>query len=172
MVQPPGGARGARIAPVPRIVHKADFERLLSTRAKCSSAHFALHHASTVAAERSEDAEPTVGDDISTASGGHSTQTVDKVREVTRVAAMIPKRHAKRAVTRNLLKRQIRQAFGRHRSSLVRGLWLVRLRRPFGALDFPSARSVALATAVRAELDDLLLRGLRSRPERHSARPA
>jgi ribonuclease P protein component len=69
---------------------------------------------------------------------------------------VVPKRHARRAVTRSLLKRQIRAAFDRHRCGLPAGLWLVRLRTPFAAPQFVSARSRRLSLAVRAELDALL----------------
>lgn len=72
------------------------------------------------------------------------------------IGCVVPKRHAKRAVTRNLLKRQIRASFGRHQQHLPGGLWLVRLRAGFPVADFPSARSEALARAARAELDGLL----------------
>jgi ribonuclease P protein component len=69
---------------------------------------------------------------------------------------VVPKRHARRAVTRNLLKRQIRAAFHRHAAGLPVGLWLVRLRAGFSTAEFVSARSAALAAAVRQELDGLL----------------
>jgi ribonuclease P protein component len=72
------------------------------------------------------------------------------------LGCVVPKRHAKRAVTRNLFKRQVRVAFERHLVTLPAGLWLVRLRQPFALADFPSARSEALARAARAELDSLL----------------
>jgi ribonuclease P protein component len=72
------------------------------------------------------------------------------------LGAMVPKRWAKRAVTRNLLKRQIRASFDRHAAQLPGGLWLVRLRAGFPVAQFVSARSTALAQAARAELDGLL----------------
>ena len=72
------------------------------------------------------------------------------------IGCVVPKRHARRAVTRTLLKRQIRASFARHASALPAGLWLVRLRAGFAAADFVSARSVALARAARCELDSLL----------------
>jgi len=72
------------------------------------------------------------------------------------VGCVVPKRHARRAVTRNLLKRQMRASFDRHAASLPGGLWLVRLRAGFSTAEFVSARSVALAQAARAELDGLL----------------
>jgi ribonuclease P protein component len=41
----------------------------------------------------------------------------------------VPKRQARRAVTRNLLKRQMRECFHRHAATLPKGLWLLRLAR-------------------------------------------
>jgi ribonuclease P protein component len=81
---------------------------------------------------------------------------VDDSAERVYFGTVVPKRHARRAVTRNLLKRQIRGAFDRHAPGLPAGLWLVRLRGAFAVADFVSARSAALALAVRAELDGLL----------------
>lgn len=68
---------------------------------------------------------------------------------------VVPKRHARRAVTRTLLKRQIRQVFGTL-PALPPGLWVVRLRLPFDRKQFPSASSDALRTAAREELQSLI----------------
>jgi ribonuclease P protein component len=72
------------------------------------------------------------------------------------LGCVVPKRHARRAVTRTLLKRQIRVAFECHAGRLPHGLWLVRLRAPFSPAEFVSARSALLAAAARDELDRLL----------------
>lgn len=72
------------------------------------------------------------------------------------VGAVVPKRHARRAVTRSLVRREIYAAVARHRDALAPGLWIVRLRAPFDRSDFPSAASPALRRAVRAQLDALL----------------
>lgn len=69
---------------------------------------------------------------------------------------MVPKRQAKRATTRNLVKRQMRESFRRHAATLPQGLWLLRLHAGFAVRDYPSGRSDALAEAVRCELDRLL----------------
>jgi ribonuclease P protein component len=73
---------------------------------------------------------------------------------------VVPKRHARRAVTRNLLKRQVKGAFARHAEALPKGLWLVRLRQPFPVSEFVSAKSAALGLAARQELDRLLTRAM------------
>ena len=74
------------------------------------------------------------------------------------LGCVVPKRHARRAVTRNLLKRRIRQAMARHLQTLAPGLWLVRLRAPFGREKFPSAASPALQAAADFELEELFAR--------------
>jgi len=81
---------------------------------------------------------------------------VDKSLDAIRFGVMVPKRHARRAVTRNLVKRLAREAVARYASALPPGLWLVRLRAGFAPGAFVSARSAALVQAVRAELDGLL----------------
>lgn len=72
------------------------------------------------------------------------------------LGCMVPKRHAKRAVTRNLIKRQMRAGFARHAPKLAPGLWLLRQHAGFAVADFPSARSEALAQAARHEIERLL----------------
>ena len=74
------------------------------------------------------------------------------------LGCIIPKRLARRAVTRNMLRRQGRALFELHAPSLRAGLWLLRLVAPFSPADFVSARSVVLSAAVRGELDGLLVR--------------
>ncbi|CAN6484315.1 unnamed protein product [Victoria cruziana] len=78
---------------------------------------------------------------------------------------VVPKRHARRAVTRTLLKRQIRDLFATpSETPLAPGLWVVRLRAPFDVKQFPSAASDALREAARAELGQLV--GKLTRPRR------
>lgn len=100
---------------------------------------------------------------LSTGPSNKSPEPVDNESSLLWVGAVVPKRHARRAVTRSLLKRQIRGAFERHAAALPGGLWLVRLRAPFAPRDYPSAASAALAGAARVELDQLLER-VRQRP--------
>lgn len=141
-----------------RLVHKADFERLLSTRSQRRSTHFALHHvcggpwAAPARQKRADSA------DLSTTPELVPPPPVDDSAVAHWLGCVVPKRHARRAVTRNLLKRQIRASFERHADQLPGGLWLVRLRAGFAVTDFVSARSTALALAARMELEGLLSR--------------
>jgi ribonuclease P protein component len=79
---------------------------------------------------------------------------------------VVPKRHARRAVTRTLLKRQMRVAMQRHAASVAPGVWLVRLRAPLDRKAYPSAASAALKHSMAAELDALFFR---CRPQTNAA---
>ena len=142
--------------PLGRIVHKADFERVLAIRSSIRSAHFALHYLASTPATRSRPPVEARSTELSTGPAPHCPQAVDDSPKGLWFGCVVPKRHARRAVTRNLLKRQVRGAFQRHGQALPAGLWLVRLRAPFASSEFISARSTALAVAAGSELDSLL----------------
>jgi ribonuclease P protein component len=74
------------------------------------------------------------------------------------IGAMTPKRWAKRAVTRNAIKRQIYTVCAKLDSVSSPAVYLVRLRREFSRTEFASASSAPLISAVRAELSALLQR--------------
>lgn len=80
------------------------------------------------------------------------------------LGAVVPKRHARRSVTRSALKRQIRAVFSDQRGKLAGGLWVVRLRAPFDRQVFVSATSEALEQAAREELAQLLISASRREP--------
>jgi ribonuclease P protein component len=71
------------------------------------------------------------------------------------LGAMVPKRWAKRAVTRNAIKRQIYNVSQQFEPSLKAAAHVVRLRSTFDRTLFLSATSDALKAAVRAELVQL-----------------
>ena len=152
--------RDADIRLVDHLVHKADFERVLATRSRSRSTHFALHHLDSAPLPRVWTPRSSVCTELSTAPAPICPQAVDDSPGAVWFACVVPKRHARRAVTRNLMKRQIRSAFARLGERLPAGLWLVRLRAPFSKTEFISARSTALSLAVRGELDQLLARAL------------
>ena len=100
---------------------------------------------------------------MSTAGVQIAPLAVDNPPQAQWLGCMVPKRQARRSVTRNLLKRQMRESFRSHAATLPMGLWLLRLHAGFAKADFPSARSPALAEAVRGELDRLLAGAARPR---------
>lgn len=122
----------------------ADFERALSARPRARSEHFVLHHLAPAGA-------PPTGE-LSTPPVLAEGPVVDERR---RFGLVVPKRHARRAVTRSLIKRQGRAAFGLHNTGLAPGDWVLRLRSAFAVAQFPSAASPALRVAVRGELETL-----------------
>ncbi|RYF78058.1 MAG: ribonuclease P protein component [Comamonadaceae bacterium] len=77
------------------------------------------------------------------------------------VGVMVPKRWARRAVTRNAMRRQIYAVSGELAHALPQAAHVVRLRVAFDRKQFPSATSVALKQAVRAELLQLFARAAR-----------
>jgi len=145
---------------VGRVSRSADFERALAMPACARSAHFAIHFVPSATMGASSDADRRK---LSTANEQGFTQPVDE-SDAGAVAAgcpgemllgiVVPKRHARRAVTRTLLKRQIRVAAARREAKgTPAGVWIVRLRAPFGRAQFASAASDAICQAARGELD-------------------
>jgi len=147
-------------------VHKADFERLLGSSRHWRSAHFAVHHVAVGPTRPQRRTSEAVAPELSTDCADFVPNPVDKLPGQHWLGVVVPKRHARRSVTRSLIKRQMRAAMTRHAVALPPGLWLLRLRQPFSTRDFPSAASEALARALRAELDQLLLRTGRSGVQR------
>ncbi len=151
---------------VERLLRSVDFERALGTPPRGRSAHFAVHHVAAGPAARRIQAD---GSKLSTSQGTSGVQVVDDsagaapLPAAVRPAAcwlgvVVPKRHARRSVTRSLLKREIRAGIVRHAERLEAGLWVVRLRAPFDAQRYVSAASAALRRAARDELDLLFER--------------
>lgn len=106
------------------------------------SAHFALHMAplgSGSATPSSAPVRPTIG-------------------------VICPKRWAKRAVTRNTIKRQIYAVSSELESQLPAACLVLRLASGFSRETFPSATSAALKAALRAELLSLLGKLPQQRP--------
>ena len=143
-----------------RLRRPADFEAVLATPVKARSAHFAAHHLAGRPAPPQGGAKLFRKAKLSTDDPTNCPQPVDD-----RVAPpleswwfgiVVPKRHARKATTRNLLRRQIRGAIERHQFSLAHGMWLVRLRAQFDPHGLRSAAPEQLRQAARAELDSLM----------------
>jgi ribonuclease P protein component len=163
-------------AQIGRLVRSVDFERVLRQRSRVQGPHFALHHLVGVPSRSLCQNAGLPNHKLSTADETMLVRSVDdspervgdmllpSPRAATEMrlwfGAVVPKRHARRAVTRTLLKRQIRSAVEAHAASLPEGLWVVRLRAGFDRASFPSAASQALRHGARAELDGLLERCL------------
>lgn len=147
-----------------RIVRSADFERVLGSAPRARSPHFAVHHVASMPSramhkpsERklSTGSNPTIVHHVDDSATSAEPAPAAAVVAGQWLGTVVPKRHARRSVTRTLLKRQIKAAWQRH-DRLPDGLWVVRLRAPFARDRFPSAASDALALAAREELDAML----------------
>ena len=79
-----------------------------------------------------------------------------------RIGAVVPKRWAKNAVTRNAIKRQIYALVAQSQFHTEPSDMVVRLRKTFQRKDFISASSVALKQAVRTELWQLFDKAFRT----------
>jgi ribonuclease P protein component len=154
--------------PIGRIRRSEDFERVLRTPMRSRTAHFALHH---LGVRPSAPAPRQPAPELSTDASGVGARSMDDLVATASTAtrpdmlwwgAVVPKRHARRSVTRSLLKRQIRACVASGSAGLLAGLWVVRLRAPFDRVAFPSAASDALRLAARDELQALLARAARA----------
>lgn len=118
------------------------------------TAHFALHQAG-------------LGTDALVSSvaapAGLSSPRLFPVAEVW-MGAQVPKRWARRAVTRNTIKRQIYSVCSDFESRLDCAAHVVRLRSVFDRSLFVSATSEPLKRAVRDELQQLFERATRRTP--------
>jgi ribonuclease P protein component len=141
-----------------RLQHKADFARVLAMPPCLRSTHFVVHHLQARPSTPAKRLNRTMPAKLCTDPAPVRTDSVDNSVSGIWLGQVLPKRHARRAVTRNLLRRQVRAAVQRHEASLRPGLWLVRLRQPFCATQFRAAASGALRVAAASELDGLLAR--------------
>lgn len=151
----------------------ADFQRALGTRPVARTAHFSLHvlfRTEPVAPGPQADALDATSPaeaELSTGAAEGASLIVDDSAAPNaprwRLGLVLPKKQARRSVTRSLMRHQAREAFCRHaprvRAAGRHGAevdgWVVRLRAPFDRKAFPSAASEALSAAVRQELDEL-----------------
>jgi ribonuclease P protein component len=85
---------------------------------------------------------------------------------------MVPKRWARRAVTRNAIKRQIYAVASVFEPQLPQAAHVVRLRSGFDRKQFLSATSDVLKQAVRDELQQLFAYAVRKQRPAAGAAPA
>jgi ribonuclease P protein component len=162
-----------------RILRSKDFERVLGSTSRARSPHFAVHHligepsrpGPAALAARASDPQlalplPPALVELSTGEPAPQSLLVDdSSAQGCWLGMVVPKRHARRAVTRNLIKRQIKNvaelALLASSSKVLPGLWVVRLRAPFDRAQFLSPGSDVLRDAVSQELDAVLRQAAR-----------
>ena len=134
-----------------RLKSRAQFQAVLAGGTVARSAHFALHSVALNA-----NVDPTPASLLQKAPSA-ALFVVDDVW----MGAMVPKRWAKRAVTRNAIKRQIYNVSEHFGDRLPVAAHVVRLRTTFDRKQFISATSDPLKLAVRQELEQLFERAVR-----------
>ena len=132
-----------------RLQTRPQFQAVLNAPAVAKSAHFVMHRLDTKL-QPSESSAQTL----------HALPLFDNA---VWLGAMIPKRWAKRAVTRNALKRQVYVVGASLERQFSCAAYLVRLRAEFSRQLFQSASSESLKTAARLELVDLIKMGLQAK---------
>ena len=128
-----------------RLQTRPQFQAALAGRTLARTAHFALHCCPLVATATPVQSEPAL-----------PLFPQDGVW----LGAMVPKRWAKRAVTRNAIKRQIYSLSSELETTLAHQAHVVRLRAAFDRAQYVSATSNALKRAVRSELQQLFSRAV------------
>ncbi len=124
-----------------RLRQWSEFQAVLSAGTVSRTPHFVLHQWQSPAK-------------ASTGSEFEETPTLF-VDGVLRMGALTPKRWAKRAVTRNLIRRQVHALSREFEKGLIPTAYVVRLRATFNLQKFASASSDALKQAVKQELRQL-----------------
>jgi ribonuclease P protein component len=127
---------------VERLKQWSEFQAVMSTGSVARTSHFVLHQWQSPAK-------------ASPGSGFEKTPALF-IDGVMKMGALTPKRWAKHAVTRNMIRRQIHAVSQEFEEKLPPTAYVVRLRASFNAKHFVSASSDQLKTVVRRELQQLL----------------
>ena len=143
-----------------RLSTRAQFQAVLAGDTVSRTAHFALHRMALPVSPG--DASPSPGP------RPHRPQALFAVDGFW-LGVLIPRRWARRAVTRNLIRRQIYAVAESLPTPLPQAAHVVRLRAGFDRQHFPSAASTALKAAVRGELLQLWARARGGPPARSPA---
>ena len=133
---------------VQRLKTRAQFQAVLAASPIAKTPHFALYRC------------PLVFSGGVAAGGVNPGATPLFSLDATWLGAMAPKRWAKRAVTRNSIKRQTYAVAADFSSRLPKAAFVVRLRREFARTAFTSASSSSLKLAIRDELMTLFESGV------------
>ncbi len=134
-----------------RITARSQFQRALASRVVSRTTHFALHRVELPSASTPKPLEPELV----------FLQKSFPLRDVW-LGALLPKRWARRAVTRNAIKRLIHAVASEAEPVPAAAAYVVRMRASYDRGLFPSATSAAFKATVREELQQLLALALKS----------
>ncbi len=132
-----------------RLKTRPQFQAAMAGGTVSRTAHFALHRLVLTAGSSPAASTPPPGPGPLLSEQG--PQALFALPDVW-LGAMVPKRWARRAVTRNTIKRQIYTVGATFEAQMPQAAHVVRLRTAFDRKRFVSATSDQLKQAVRAEL--------------------
>jgi ribonuclease P protein component len=137
---------------VHRLKSREQYQAVLAGTTVARTAHFAMHSSAK---------------DATAQKPAQSTQERNALFNADGVwlGAMVPKRWAKRAVTRNLIKRQIYNVANRYEALLPVTAHVIRLRAGFDRQEFISAASDQLKKTVKTEIELLLNKAIGAAPK-------
>ena len=161
-----------------RLKTRAQFQAAMSGGVVSRTAHFALHRLVLEGAQAAAEPPSSGPGSLPSVQGPQALFAVPGQPELTVwLGPLVPKRWAKRSVTRHAIKRQIYavgQAYASQLQGLPKAAYVVRLKSGFDPKQFVSACSEPLKAAVRKEMQQLFGYAVRkggAAPERHSAAP-
>ncbi|HXE21494.1 MAG TPA: ribonuclease P protein component [Rhodoferax sp.] len=130
-----------------RLKTRAQFQAVMAGGVISRTAHFVLHRCALESLMPASEPPIPFAErrPVSAAPSAHQVW----------IGALVPKRWARRAVTRNTIRRQIYAVGADMESGLTPAAHVVRLRAGFDRAQFVSATSVQLKHAVRSELQQL-----------------
>ena len=148
------GSHSRGLSVVHRLKTRPQFQAVLAGGIVSRTAHFALHRLPLTARVDTPEAI------AQTAGPAPLEEQALFALDGVWMGAMVPKRWARRAVTRNTIKRQIYAVSRLFANRLPPAAHVVRLRVAFDRKQFVSATSDRLRLAVRTELEQLFERGV------------
>ncbi len=138
-----------------RIKTRAQFQAVMAGSTVSRTTHFALHRVALPQSSASTSASTSVPATATATAPALAAPPLFAVHDVW-VGVLLPKRWARRAVTRNAIRRQIYAVCDAHAAELPRAAHVIRLRSTFDRKLFISATSAQLKQAVRTELEQLV----------------
>ena len=137
-----------------RLQTRSQFQAVLAGTILARTPHFALHRTAL---------DATTAPSPAPESPASPLMTLFSIEDVW-MGALVPKRWARRAVTRNAIKRQIYSVSADFESAFTKAAHVVRLRMTFDRSQFISATSDRLKDAIRSELQQLFTKASIVRP--------
>lgn len=147
-----------------RLKTRPQFQAALAGGTVSRTSHFALHRMTLI------NPVSAASDSLMSSEPALSTEQALFGAFDVWLGALVPKKWARRAVTRNTIKRQIYNVSAHFADALPCAAHVVRLRAGFDRKQFISATSDVLKAAVRSELEQLFNHAVAASPKPKAVR--